>query len=232
MKTLSFTTLLTCLLLTASTAVAAETPATAATRWRETIHREGWSARALAGLGDSYASSGERGHQLLAYLRAQLLAPRDPAVQSGLLQAEQDAGQTTREDSAFDHALRHLSANEWSGLMLAAGVIACLGFLGVAWSFRRRMGWTFLVGGLGLATACAFAAQRVAPSPKEAVVLSAEPARLAPFGQAEALFTPGEGATVTIERTSGPWIFVRRGADEGWLPSTAAERVLQERADG
>jgi hypothetical protein len=201
----------------------------AVTAFEHDIADHGWSANALLGLSNAYASTGDLGHAILALERAQILAPHDAAITHNLAglreRAAIDAPTTTRTDQVV-HAL---SADAWTWLALGGLGLGCAGVLAIAWTSRRRTGaWTAALGLLLAAGAGALALQ-AAPDPDLAVVVRAEPARIAPFAAADAAFAARPGEHVHIEQRREQFLYVRADGDPeraGWMPRDAVETVI------
>lgn len=189
----------------------------------------GWSAATLFDLGNAYASTSDWGHSILAYERAQLLAPRDPAIAANLAHVRADAGLSTSPPRSIDRTLAMLSPDEWTWLALGAGALACAGIVALGWAYRRRAAGTLVVAGVIAAAACGVAAARTAPSPDRAVVLARTEARLAPVATSDAVFTAPAGEDVRVGKHHGDFVRVRDGYRTGWLPKAAVERVVLPR---
>ncbi|MEO6774012.1 MAG: tetratricopeptide repeat protein [Kofleriaceae bacterium] len=205
--------------------------ASAATAFTQTLATRGWSANALFDLGNAYASNGERGRAILAYERALVMSPRDAAVATNLARTREAAGLAAPTTSRIHAELARVSSDEWTWLALAAALFAAAAASAWAWWPRQR-GRTGSLAALGTAGAIfGFAAAiMVAPSRGTAVVVRADSARIAPVAGAEEAFAATEGETVQIEQRRPGFVYVRDGDRFGWLPQSALERVLPERA--
>ncbi|HEX4419441.1 MAG TPA: hypothetical protein VH165_16125 [Kofleriaceae bacterium] len=223
-------TLLIASLLTAAPTAALASPAAAAapdpTALERTLATQGWSPGVLFELGAAYATAGHPGPAILAFERAQLLAPRDATIRADLARTRETAGLSVAPRSRLDATLGVLTSDEWTWLAIAAGILACTGTVAYAWSMRRSLARTLAIaGGLGGGLAVA-AAVEVAPSPAAAIVLHASTARIAPFAAAEAAFAAPEGEAVTVEQDRGDFVYVRDADRAGWLPRAEVERVV------
>jgi tetratricopeptide (TPR) repeat protein len=205
-------------------AVAGDAKGAAAAFERSLAH--GWSAATLFDLGNAYASASDWGHSVLAYERAQLLAPRDPAIAANLAHVRADAGIASAPPRAVDRTVALLAADEWTWLALGAGVLACAGIVALGWAYRRRAAATVVIAGTLAAALCAVAAARTAPSADRAVVLARTEARLAPVPTADAVFTAPAGEEVRLGQRHGDFTQVRDGERTGWLPRSAVEPVV------
>lgn len=198
----------------------------AAAAFEHAIEVQGWSAGTLFDLGNAYASNGRPGPAILAFERAHLLAPRDHAITANLAHTRDAAGVTTPAASWINGTLGALSADEWTWIAIAAGILACAGMIGYAWSVRRRGTGALAATGVVAGALAMAAAVHVAPSPCDAIVVHADTARIAPFAAAEAAFTAPEGEDVRIEQERGDFVYVRDGDRSGWLPRSTIERVV------
>jgi hypothetical protein len=191
-----------------------------------TLAADGWSPRVLYELGSAYAASGHPGPAILAFERAQLLAPRDAEIRADLSRVREAAGLAAPPPpSRIEAALGTLTSDEWTWLAIAAGILACTGTVALAWSIRRGAARTLLVGGVAVGALAISAAIAVAPSPDAAIVVRGDLARIAPFAAADGAFTAPEGEQVSIEQQRGDYVYVRDGDREGWLPRLEVERI-------
>lgn len=205
-------------------AVAGDAKAAAADFERSLAH--GWSAATLFDLGNAYATAGDWGHSILAYERAELLAPRDPAIAANLAHVRADAGITSPPPRTVDRTLAVLSADEWTWIAVGAGALACLGLVALGWAYRRRAAGTLVIAGSLAAALCGVAAARTAPSADSAIVLARTEVRLAPVATADAVFVAPAGEEVRLGAEHGNFFQVHDGDRMGWLPRAAVERVV------
>jgi len=214
-------------LLAAFTAPALADPAAPTTNELEhVISHDGWSADMLFQLGTAYASSGHPGRAVLAYERAQLLAPRDAAIRAELSKTRDAAGIAAPPSTELHAALGRLSSDEWAWLSVGCGILAAAGAVAYAWSIRRSTSRVILAVGVLAAGVALTGAVLVAAPTNEAVVVTSDLARIAPFAAAEGAFTATEGEQVQIEQQRGEYIYVRDDDRAGWLPRSAVERVV------
>jgi hypothetical protein len=227
-KTMLLTSLVTAVLATPATALAA--PATTAApdpaAIEDMLAAQGWSPGVLFELGSAYATAGHPGPAILAFERAQLLAPRDATIRNDLARTRETAGLSVASPSRVDAALGTLTSDEWTWLAITAAILACTGIVGYAWKFRRTLAGTLAIGGALVGSLAFAAAIEVAPSPSLAIVLRADTARIAPFAAADFAFTAPEGLAVNIEQARGEFVYVRDGDRTGWLPRAEVEPVV------
>lgn len=212
----------------ATSAAARGEHATAAAQFERAIAEDGWSANALLGLGNAYASLGDHGRAILAYERARVLAPRDAAIATNLREVRESAGLVVAAPSAVDRVVDSLSASHWAWIAVGGLALACAGTVLGAWSRRRRrLAWVAGITGSVIAIGAAGIARAAAPDPATAVVLETERARIAPFAAAETVFTAPAGELVHIEDRRGEHVYIRIDDERaGWLPSNAVERIV------
>lgn len=215
----------------ATSAAARGDHATAAAQFERAIAEDGWSANALLGLGNAYASLGDHGRAILAYERARVLAPRDAAIATNLRHVRESAGLATSAPSAVDRAVGALSANDWAWIALGGLALACAGTVLGAWSLRRRrLAWVTGIAGAVIALGAAGIARAAAPDPATAVVVETASVRIAPFAAAEAVFTAPAGERVHIEDRRGEHVYIRIDDERaGWLPARAIEPIVSDR---
>jgi hypothetical protein len=205
-------------------AVAGDAKAAAAAFERSLAH--GWSPGALFDLGNAYASSGEPGRAVLAYERARVLSPANASIAANLAQVRAEAGVTAQPVGRVDRTRAVLTANDWTWLAIAGGVLACGGIVVAGWSTRRRLARTLIAAGALGALACAFAAARTVPPADRAIVLTRTQARIAPARVAEPAFTVPAGEAVRVEQRHGDFVQVRDREHTGWLPRGAVALLI------
>ena len=198
----------------------------------------GWQALAdegqalpevLFNLGNAYYRHGDLGEAILAYRRAQRLAPRDPDVRANLGFAAQSAGIELPARKPLAALLLDFSRAEWVGFgticfWLLAGALA----VWIAWPrfrFVARPAAAVLAALLLLALA-GLALHRDLDHPPEGVVMEREQKILSsPLETATPLLAVPEGALVRMRENRGTWIEVEIGETRGWLPAAALAPV-------
>lgn len=207
-------------------ATAAGDHAAAAKALERAIELHGWSSSVLHGLGSAYLGAGQHGRAILALERASLLEPRDQAIASALADARNAAGVTTPRESRLHDVLSVLRTDEWTWIALGAGVLACIGTIGLAWRVRRDAARILVVAGAVTAGVAGTAAVFVEPAGDLAIVVAGDPARLSPFPTAEPAFEPLPGETVHVEHSREDFVYVRSGDRAGWMPRVAVETIV------
>ncbi|HTQ02547.1 MAG TPA: tetratricopeptide repeat protein [Polyangiaceae bacterium] len=215
----------------ANRAFAAGAYGDAATRFQALVEHEGYSAPVLFDLGNAYLRENQPARALLAYERARLLSPRDPAIARNLAQAEAAAG-FSDDSSAVMRAARTLTLDEWTWLATAAFWLAVAGTAG-AFVSKRGRAWAGRVAvTAGLVAAGAGAALVVASRVNDAgLVLEAAPVLVSPFAGAESSGSLRPGARIAIERTHDAFALVRdRAGHEGWVERAAVAPIVPDGA--
>lgn len=201
--------------------------ADAAARYEALLEHEGYSAPVLFNLGNAYLREHQPARALLAYERARLLAPRDPAIARNLAQAEAAAG-VEHHSSVAARLASPLSLDEWTWLGTAAFWLAVAATAG-AFLQRRRRSWLrpFAVAA-GLAASVSGAAIAVASRVENVgFVLEATPLLVSPFAGAESSSSLRPGAEVRIEHTHESFALVHDDAGhEGWIERSAVAPVV------
>ncbi len=189
---------------------------------------QGFSARGLVARAEADLAAGHPGLAILSYRRARLLAPRAPAVTTGLARAESMAGLPADDASGAMRVARRLDADEWGWLGMIGLILAGAGLVALSWGLIRRGGFLALtLGGLGMASVGFLSAAEVTPPPDRAIVIAPDTAaRIAPFEKAEQAFTVPEGAAVTVERTYDHYALIACPEGRGWVPEKGVEMIL------
>jgi hypothetical protein len=186
------------------------------------------SAKSLVAQAEADLAAGHPGLAILQYDRAQLLAPRAPAVVAGLTRAQSAAGLPMAEASPVVRVARRLNANEWGWIGMAGLILGAAGLVALSWGLIRRSGFLALVlAGVGIASAGFVSAVEVTPPPNRAIVVAPDTvARIAPFAKADQAFAVPEGTPVTIERTYGKYALIASSEGYGWVPEGGVEIIL------
>ena len=102
------------------------------------IAQNGFSAPVLFDLGNSLYRQGDLAQAILAYRRAQWLAPNDPDIAANLQAAQKKAGVAVSEPRWSDAIAHTLSASEWAWVGCAAWTLLCLSLLARVLLPQRR----------------------------------------------------------------------------------------------
>jgi tetratricopeptide (TPR) repeat protein len=173
-------------------------------------------------LGNASFRAGRPGEALGWYLRAETLAPRDPALQANLQYVRQTLN-STPPATGWRRKLRYLSLDEWAiGTAAAAWALFLLLAAREAQPAWRRSlrGLTLAAGAAcGLLGAVTAVAARDPFRTRAAVVIRPEvTVQRGPFEEALAFYTLREGAEVTLLGQRDGWLQVQDNARRiGWL---------------
>ena len=198
----------------------------------------GWQALAdegqalpevLFNLGNAYYRHGDLGEAILAYRRAQRLAPRDPDVRANLGFAAQSAGIELPARKPLAALLLDFSRAEWVGFgticfWLLAGALA----VWIAWPrfrFVARPAAAVLAALLLLALAGLALHRDLDRTPEGVVMAAGQKVLSSPLETATPLLAVPAGALVRMRENRGTWIEVEIGETRGWLPAAALAPV-------
>jgi len=198
----------------------------------------GWQALAdegqalpevLFNLGNAYYRHGDLGAAILAYRRAQRLAPRDPDIRANLGFAAQSAGIELPGRKPLAALLLDFSRAEWLGFggvcfWLLAGALAAW-ILWPRFRFVARPATAVLAALLGLALAGLALHRDLHQTPEGVVGLAGQKVLSSPLETATPLLAVPEGAIVRMRENRGTWIEVELGETRGWLPAAALAPV-------
>jgi tetratricopeptide (TPR) repeat protein len=199
------------------------------------LAQEGYSAPVLFDLGNSYDREGDFARAILAYKQAQGLSPNDPDIAANLLLAQKQAGVPAAEPQWSEKASRVLSASGWAWVGSGAWTLLCASLLArTIWPQRRSL--FFLSGAAGTLVLCvAIAAMVISSSElREAVVIDKNASALiSPFPNAQAVFSPSPGETVTVQKAYNDFLLVKDDAGHtGWIGKTQIAPVIPPPANG
>lgn len=187
-------------------------------------------------LGNAALLAGDTGHAVLAYRRAVLADPTDTLAVASLTHARTQVAATLPGESAsqWRRIERIVRANlPRAALFWSAVALACL----ACWTLAARLAGllprTVVVPAatalcLSVLPAAALTADHLADRAADAVVLTPTTPRTGPDNEVYPPSTESPvpaGAEVTILETRDAWSRCALGSTEGWLPSTALERV-------
>lgn len=198
----------------------------------------GWQALAdegqalpevLFNLGNAYYRHGDLGEAILAYRKAQRLAPRDPDVRANLGFAAQSAGIELPTRQPLAALLLDFSRAEWLGFgavcfWLLAGALA----VWIAWPrfrFVARPAAAVLAALLLLALAGLALHRDLDRTPEGVVMLAGQKVLSSPLETATPLLAAPAGALVRMRENRGTWVEVELGETRGWLPAAALAAV-------
>ncbi len=174
-------------------------------------------------LGNAWFKANHLGRAILAYRRAEQLAPRDPDLRANLQFARNQVQGPTLAMSAWHRWLGRLTLNEWT-MLAAAAVWLWLLLLALcqwqkAWQPFLRS-YLFGLGFLALLLCAGFAAAfqegRLA---RTAIVIASEVVvRQSPYSEAQSVFSVHDGAELEVLDQKDEWLQIRTDPRRfGWL---------------
>ena len=191
----------------------------------------GWRAPALYyNLGNAQYRVGDIGAAVLAYRRAQHLAPRDRTARRNLDFVLAETAALEPGLAWWTRRLQLLSLGEWVGVATVAWWLLAFHLAGHWWSAGQRRTWRGLACFWMLVVLLAMAGlyQRLDLQWRPAYVITASglEALFAPLDNATAHFSLPKGSTVRIMGGATGWYRVRLDQREGWVRQNVGERVL------
>jgi hypothetical protein len=191
------------------------------------VRQEGYSAPLLFDLGNAYLRDGKPVPAMLAYERAELLAPRDPGIQANLAVAR--AAATATDDSGPVSRIAHLvPTNAWTWLA-AAGFWVMAGTFAAAMLWKRhRASFVSVAAGAAMAVAGASAALIVGAADLDrGLVMVPAPVFVSPFATAQSDFALPAGSSITLGPARDGYVFIRDATGRsGWLERSQVEPVI------
>jgi hypothetical protein len=188
------------------------------------------SAPALCNLGNALVREGKPGPAILAYERAQQLAPRDPAIAVNLQAVRETAGLVAPPTAWWQSAAHGLTMNEWawSGSLALAFVCAAMSFSRFFPARLHRL-MNALSATCAVAVLVATGALWVRwPELNRAVVVNAHvTALIAPAESAGPVFPLAEGEIVTAKKALRNFVLVRTAdGRSGWVARAQIKRII------
>ena len=195
------------------------------------LAERGYSAPVLFDLGNSLFREGKVSAAILAYKRAQLLAPADPDIAANLEIAQKQAGVAAYEPQWSDKITGFLSASGWAWLGCAAWTLFCAALLARRILPRQRSLLSFVSTAAAIVLLASVAAIVVTSgSLKQAIVLDKNAnALISPFPAAQTVFTPAPGETVTVQKAYNDFLLVTDPTGHsGWMSKAQVTPVVQD----
>jgi hypothetical protein len=188
------------------------------------------SAPALCEVANALVREGKPGPAILAYERAQQLAPRDPAIAANLQAARDSADLVAPPAAWWQSAARALTMNEWawSGSLALALVCGALSFHRWFPARLRQPVNALSAAGAVVVLVATGALWLRWPELSRAVVVKAHvTALIAPAESAGPVFPLAEGEIVTAKKALRNFVLVRTAnGRSGWVARTQIERVI------
>jgi tetratricopeptide (TPR) repeat protein len=199
----------------------------AATAFERIIAVSGYSAPLLFDLGNAYLRDGKPVRAILAYERAQVLAPRDQAIATNLAVAR-TAASAADERTVISRAVQMLPTNTWTWLAAGAFWIT-VATLGIAMLSKRRRSWLVALGACAAITTSASAVALTIASRDldRGLVMESAPVLVSPFDSAQSDFALPAGSNVELGRTRDRYIFVHDAhGRSGWVERAQVEPLV------
>jgi tetratricopeptide (TPR) repeat protein len=198
--------------------------------YQAVLDQRGYSAAVLFDLGNSYYREGNFPEAILAYKRAQWLAPNDEDIVENLQAAQRQAGLSVGKTPRYTKITGVLSVDGWAWIGCIAWTLLCVSLLVRALLPTLRtlfstMGFACAVVLPGAIGAIILSGDGL----REAVVVDKNPAALiSPFPAAQSVFTPIPGDTVRIEESHNDFLRVVDGAGHsGWMANSQLAPVVK-----
>jgi len=187
-------------------------------------------------LANALFRAGRPGAAIAQYRRAQYFAPGDPDTRANLAFARQATGAATHDPARVHRWLRRISRAAWRTAARAVWWLGALAVIAALLDPRRRVG-------AARPAACWLAALAVCGAgwgswawldryPEAVVTGSEQIARFAPMPDAAPHFRLPTGSLVEWRGGNADWAQVRLGAQTGWVPADALERLDRPGAAG
>ena len=179
--------------------------------------------------GNAEFKVGNLGNAIVAFRRAELLAPRDSEIRANLAFVRNQVQGATVRESFWQNRLGNLSLNEWT---IFATIAFWLTFLLLAAKQLRPAlatklkSATWIFAALTIFSGTILGVQAANHFTKQtAVVISAQAtARSGPFDDAQNAFTARDGAELSVLDRREDWVQVADGSGKiGWLQNKLVE---------
>jgi len=190
-----------------------------------------WNASVFYDLGNAYFRQNDSGRAILNYERALALDPTQPEARANLQLVRDRARALELNRNWAEQHLDFLTRDQytWLGAIGFWGAIAIA--IGLNFSKRRPVVWTFTMVLLGMIAASAAAAAYQLENGNSgrdlAIVVGKNvTARLAAAESVGAVLVLPPGSEIKILSTRGSWDYAALPNDQrGWVPNGSAERV-------
>ena len=198
----------------------------------ETLVKNGqWNASVFYDLGNACFRTGDLGRAILNYERALALDPAQPEARANLQLVRDRARALELGTTWAEQHLDFLTRDQYTWLAAIAFWGAVAIGMGLNFSKRRPVVWTFTLFLLGLvaagAAAAAYQLENGRGGSDLAIVVNKNvTARLATAESAGAVLVLPPGSEIKILSTRGNWDYAALPNDQrGWIPNGSAERV-------
>jgi hypothetical protein len=193
------------------------------------------SASALFSRGNALAREGKPGPAILAYERAEQLAPRDPAIAANLSVERDRAGLAVPTPAWWQSAARALTMNEWAwsgSLALALVCVATFFSRLLPGCLRKPVKTVIAVCVAAVLVSIASLWLRWPELSRAVVVNSDVTALIAPADSAAPVFPLAEGEIVHAKKKLRNFVLVRMDdGRSGWISQSQIEPVIPGSAE-
>jgi hypothetical protein len=196
--------------------------------YQAVLKDKGYSSSVLFDLGNSYLKEGKIGDAILAYKRAQWLAPNDPDVAANLQIAETKASLPMSKTNRLGELAHLMNASTWAWTGSGALTVLCASVLAMMLFPQRQSVYRF-VGGLSalVMLVCVVSILSWSSELQEGIVVQEAEALISPFPTAQAAFKPTVGETVTVGNAYGDFLFVHDSVGRtGWINKSHLTRIV------
>jgi tetratricopeptide (TPR) repeat protein len=193
------------------------------------LAKNGYSAPVLFDLGNSLYREGNLAQAILAYQRAQWLAPRDPDIAANLQFVQKQAGLPVVEPRWTDRISHTLSVSNWAWIGCGAWTLLCASLLARAIAPGRQDLFSFTaLASIFVLTSAIAGAVFASDAIRQGVVTDKNASALiSPFPAAQTVFSPAAGETVTIQKTYNDFFLVTDGVGHaGWISKTQVTPII------
>lgn len=205
--------------------------AEAALAYEAVTRSDGVAPGLLFNLGNAHFKSGQIGRAIVAYRRAELLAPRDPDVRANLQFARNQSAGGAASTSFWQRFLEQFRLDEWTIMACVAlwgwFLLLAAGELRPVW--KRPLRVPTAVSGVAtllLGVILALAWRSEARSVPAVVIVREAVVRYGPVEESQSAFTLADGAEVRVLDAERDWLQVTDARKRiGWIKRAAVELV-------
>lgn len=200
--------------------------------YSQIIESEGYAPAVLFNLANSYAQSGSTGKAILAYERAQRLAPSDADISGNLELVKKESGLFPKEPSKAERLFTFLTLQQWSlTALFSLAILAMFQLISLKYKFGKQTAITVVALSLLTLTLGAvgtfFQYNYFNPS---VVIASDVRLLVSPFTSATSVGALQEGRLVYPQKHHNEFIYVTdETGRKGWIASSSAEAVVAKR---
>jgi len=203
--------------------------------YQAVLAQNGYSAPVLFDLGNSYYREGNFTQAILAYQRAQWLAPRDPDIAANLRLTQQQAGLAVAEPPWSEKLSNVLSASDLAWIGSGAWTLFCVCLLLRVILPQRRsvLSLTGTVSALLLVMAIAVMIVQSTELNRAVVTDKNASLLISPFPAAQVVFSPPQGETVAVQKAYDDFLLVKDSAGRtGWISKTQITPIIPAQPNG